>query len=59
MNENRIKAGIEKTIQILGTPVTEYYPLHANIERQIIMENAVSILFVLLREIKGESDGRE
>jgi len=59
MKKNTIKLTIQKAIQTLGAPVMDYSPTHANLERQIIIDKAVTILFRLLREMEDDSDGKE
>lgn len=56
MNQNRIKLGIEKAIQELGTPVMDYSPIHANLERQIIIEKVVTLLFMLRRDLEQDNE---
>jgi hypothetical protein len=57
MTNDQIKLNIQKIIQTLGAPVMDYSPTHANIERELLIDHAVTMLFRLLRDI--DSDGRE
>jgi hypothetical protein len=59
MEPNKLKLDIQKAIQTLGAPVMDYSPTHANLERQIIIDKTVVLLFRILRELEGESDGKE
>ena len=59
MEPNKLKLAIQKAIQTLGAPVMDYSPTHANLERQIIIDKTVVLLFRILRELEGESDGKE
>lgn len=54
MTQDQIKLKIQKVIQTLGAPVTDYVPSHANLEREILIDKAVSLLFKLLRELENE-----
>jgi len=48
------KERIQLAIQTLGAPVMDYAPIHANLERQIIIERAVAILMLALTELNGD-----
>jgi len=51
MTNDQIKLNIQKIIQTLGAPVMDYSPTHANIERDLLIDHAVSMLFKLFRDI--------
>lgn len=53
LDQQIIKHSIQTTIQVLGAPVMDYSPTHANIEREIIIDKAVARLFMLLREMEA------
>jgi hypothetical protein len=57
MTNDQIKLSIQKVIQTLGAPVLDYSPTHANIERELLIDHAVSMLFSLLRDL--DSMGQE
>jgi len=54
MTQDQIKLRLQKVIQTLGSPVTDYVPSRANLEREILIDKAVSLLFKLLRELESE-----
>ena len=53
MDINKLKLDIQKVIQKLGAPVMHYSPTHANLEREIMIDQAVAMLFEVLRRIEG------
>jgi hypothetical protein len=51
MDDIKIKLAVQQIIQILGAPVMNYSPTVANIEREVMIDKAVSALFKLLRDM--------
>lgn len=58
MKSDEIKLSIQKAIQLLGAPIMNYSPTHANLERELIIDKTVAYLFKLLKQMdnKLESD---
>jgi hypothetical protein len=52
VKQYKLKLSIQKVIQVLGAPVMDYSPTHANLEREIIIDKGVSLLFKLLRDLE-------
>ena len=56
MDQNKIKLAIQKAIQTLGAPVMSYSPTHANLEREIMIDKTVTLLFRILRQMENDSE---
>jgi hypothetical protein len=58
MKLDEIKLSVQKVIQTLGAPIMNYSPTHANLEREIMIDKAVGLLFRLLRELEDNHGSR-